>query len=174
MNVEIRQETDRDIEEVYNINMFAFGRENESKLINRLRVGPSFISELSLVAISNDKLIGHILFTKIELDYLDDLKIVTLALAPMAVLPSYQNKGVGSQLILSGLSIAKQLCYESVIVLGHRYYYPKFGFEPASKWNIQCPFKLSDNGSFMALELTTNSLKKTKSVVIYPDEFFTV
>jgi predicted N-acetyltransferase YhbS len=95
----------------------------------------------------------------------------SLALAPLSVLPSYQNKGIGSALINEGLKIAKELEFKSVIVLGHAKYYPRFGFKPASTWGIKPPFDVPDN-AFMALELKSGSLNGIKGTVMYPKEFF--
>jgi len=57
----------------------------------------------------------------------------TISLAPVAVRPEFQKQGIGGELIREGLKVCLQLGYDSVIVLGHPEYYPKFGFEPASK-----------------------------------------
>ena len=77
------------------------------------------------------------MFTKIQIEDEDKSKTESLALAPMAVRPEFQNKGIGGQLIKHGLEKAKELQHKSVIVLGHEHYYPKFGFVPADKWNIK-------------------------------------
>lgn len=97
--------------------------------------------------------------------------VESLALAPVSVLPEYQKKGIGSMLISKVLKKAKELGYHSVIVLGHKDYYPKFGFKPASLWNIKAPFEVSDE-VFMALEITGNSLENVNGIVRYPREFF--
>lgn len=93
-----------------------------------------------------------------------------MALAPVSVAPEYQKKGIGSQLIRTALKNAKDLGYCSVIVLGHKDFYPKFGFKPASLWNIQAPFEVPDD-VFMALELTDHSLEKVQGVVHYSKAF---
>jgi putative acetyltransferase len=56
------------------------------------------------------------------------------------------------------------------IVLGHPQYYPKFGFEPASKWNIKSPFEVADN-VFIALELIPDEIKNKNGIVEYAKEF---
>ena len=91
-------------------------------------------------------------------------------MAPMSVVPEYQRRGVGKQLVTEGLKRAKSIGYKSVIVLGHSEYYPKFGFEPASKWNIKAPFDVPDN-VFLAIELEEGGLKGVSGAVEYPDEF---
>ena len=88
----------------------------------------------------------------------------------MAVLPKFQKKGIGGSLIIEGLKKAKELGYKSVIVLGHKEYYPKFGFKKASKWGIVCPFEVPDE-YFMAIELTAETLSEKTGTVVYPQEF---
>ncbi len=170
----IRQEIPEDFTEIYNVNLIAFGQENEAKLVDALRRNLTvFIPELSLVATDNNKIVGHILFTKIKI--IDDIgnQNESLGLAPMAVRPEFQKGRIGGQLIRKGLHIAKDLGFKSVIVLGHDNYYPKFGFEPADKWNIKAPFDVPSN-VFMALELEQDGLKNISGTVIYPKEFETV
>lgn len=173
MHVEIRQEITGDKDAVYEINSIAFAQNNEAKLVDLLRQSNAFIPELSLVATINNKVVGHILFTKIKIvnDYKEETE--SLALAPMAVRPEYQRKGIGSQLIKCGIEKAKELQYKSVIVLGHRHYYPKFGFVPADKWNIKSPYDVPSN-VFMALELVTGALTGVNGTVKYPKEFETL
>ncbi len=124
--------------------------------------------ELSLVAEMDDKIVGHILFSKIQI--VGESIYDSLALAPMAVIPEYQMKGLGSKLVARGLYRAKELGFNSVIVLGHKDYYPKFGFQRASKCGIKCPFKVPDE-VFMAIELTENALDGESGIVQYSDEF---
>ena len=94
-----------------------------------------------------------------------------MALAPVSIAPEHQKKGIGSLLIHTALKRAKEIGYESVIVLGHQDYYPKFGFKSASLWNIQAPFKVADE-VFMACELTDKSLENVQGVVLYSKPFF--
>ena len=69
--------------------------------------------------------------------------------------------------------VAKELGFKSIIVLGHEHYYPKFGFEPAEKWNIKAPFEVPSN-VFMAIELVPDGLKNITGIVNYAKEFETV
>ena len=170
MDIEIRSEKESDFSQVYELNKIAFAQENEANLVSALRHSNAFIPELSLVAVVVDKVIGHILFTKIKIKNEDGKQFDSLALAPMSVLPEYQNKGVGGQLINEGLFKAKELGYQSVIVLGHKNYYPKFGFLPTDKWNIKAPFDVPSD-VFMGIELVTDGLKDVTGTVIYAKEF---
>ena len=96
-----------------------------------------------------------------------------MALAPVAVLPEFQKQGIGSELIREGLKACQQLGYDSVIVLGHPEYYPKFGFKQADTWGIKDPFGAPAE-AFMALELKKGALEGASGIVEYPDEFLEV
>lgn len=154
--LKIRQENEKDYEQVYDVIKSAFEQAehsdvNEQDLVNALRKSKSFIPEISLVAEIDNKIIGHILFTKVKIG-----EITELALAPLAVLPEYQRKGVGSKLIAEGHKIAARLNYDYSIVLGSSKYYPKFGYIPASRYNIKAPFDVEDE-YFMAIKLRENA-----------------
>ncbi len=97
--------------------------------------------------------------------------IKSLALAPVSVLPEYQNKGIGKDLIHKALEQAKELGHQSIVVLGHPEYYPKFGFEKASQWGIEASFEVPDE-AFMAIELYKNSLENVSGIVEYSSVFF--
>ena len=159
--VEIRQENKNDYEEIYNVVKTAFETAehsdgNEQDLVVALRNSDSFIPELSLVAIKDNKIVGHILFTKIKIGNHEEL-----ALAPLAVLPEYQKQGIGSKLIQQGHKIAKELGYHYSIVLGSETYYPKYG--------IKAPFEVS-NENFMAIKLNDIDIE-IKDTVQYAKEF---
>jgi len=172
--ITLRQETKDDFREVFELNHIAFGQENEAKLVDALRKNQTaYIPELSIVATEKNKIVGHILFTKINIK--DDIGNLneSLGLAPMAVRPELQKSGIGGQLIKKGFEVAKELGFKSVIVLGHEHYYPRFGFQPADKWKIKAPFEVPSN-VFMAIELVTDGLRDISGTVVYPKEFETV
>ncbi|MBY0596379.1 GNAT family N-acetyltransferase [Bacillus bingmayongensis] len=173
MNIKIRQELEKDYsraEEVVKQAFLneAFSDQKEHKLVNRIRKSDAFIPELSLVAVDKE-IIGHVLLFKVKI--VDgDKSVDSLALAPVSVAPEYQKKGIGSLLISNVLRKAKELGYHSVIVLGHKDYYPKFGFKLASLWNIRAPFDVPDE-VFMAMELTGNALQNVQGIVQYSEAF---
>ena len=167
--IEIRQENQKDYEEVYRVIKTAFETAehsdgNEHDLVVVLRNSDSFIPELSLVAVKEDKIVGYILFTKIKIENHEEI-----ALAPLAVLPEYQKQGIGSMLIEQGHKIAKKLGYHYSIVLGSENYYPKFGYIPAIQYGIQAPFDVA-NENFMAIKLN-DADTGIQGVVQYAKEF---
>jgi len=175
MNIIIRQETEKDYNLTETVVEKAFKNEESSDhkeqfLVATLRKSSAFIPELSLVAERNKKIVGYLMLTKLLIEN-GGKNYESLALAPVSVLPDYQNQGIGSQLILYGLKRAKEMGFKSVIVLGHANYYPRFGFRPASKWGIKSPFDVPD-ASFMALELKSGSLDDVAGTVAYSKEFF--
>ena len=167
--IEIRQENNKDYEEVYNVVKMAFESAkhsdgNEQDLVVDLRKSKNFIPKLSLVAIYDDKIVGYILFTKIKIG-----KSTELALAPLVVLPEYQRQGIGKKLIKEGHKIAKKLGYHFSFVLGSEKYYPKSGYVPASRYGIKAPFEVADE-NFMAIKLNDTD-KEIAGTVEYAKEF---
>ena len=169
MVINIRKETEKDYEDIKSVNDKAFGQENEGKIVENLRKNEKYISDLSLVAEIDNKIVGHILFFPIKVISQKN-EYETLSLAPMSVLPNYQKMGIGLKLIAYGIKAAKKAGYTSIIVLGHSDYYPRFGFVPASTFGIKPPFEVPDT-AFMALELLPNSLKGKQGTVKYPKEY---
>jgi len=169
LDITLRYENSRDYKNITRINDLAFGQKNEGILIEHLRKNRDFLPELSIVAEKDGIIIGHILFFPIQIKSKDN-SYKSVSLAPMAVLPEYQNQGIGGRLIRYGLEKCRGKGYQSVIVLGHPEYYPRFGFEKASKWDIRPPFEAPDE-AFMAIELIEGGLKGISGVVEYPDEY---
>lgn len=169
-NLILRQETNDDLPKIFAVNHLAFEQDGEARLVDALRGNDdAFVPELSIVAVLENEIVGHILFTKIQIIE-GEAEIESLALEPMAVLPEHQNHGIGEQLVQRGLNTARSLGYKSVTVLGHEYYYPRFGFVPTTIWNIRAPFDVPPN-VFMGLELVEYALENVTGIVRYPKEF---
>ena len=137
---------------------------NEHNLVDALRSSKAFIPELSLVAEINGKIVGHIMFTKANID-----NNVVLALAPLSVLPEYQKKGVGTALIKEGHKIAKKLGYGYSIVLGSEKYYPKTGYLPANRFGIKPSFDVPEE-NFMVYKINKDAFN-IHGIVKYAKEF---
>lgn len=174
MKLTIREELTTDYTRVENTTQEAFKTakhtdHTEHLLVKRLRTGTSFIKELSLVAEIDNEIIGSLLLTKAKIIN-ETAEYETLALAPVSIIPQFQDKGIGSTLISIALEKATNLGFSSVIILGHPEYYPRFGFVPCSKFGIKAPFEVPDE-AFMAKELQPNSLKNITGTVTYAKEF---
>ena len=144
----IRPERPDDQRPIYELNEAAFGSTTEASLVDRLRAEAAPI--VSLVADEDGAILGHILLSPVTLPGRADLRL--MGLAPMAVRPDYQRRGIGSALVRAGLDACKRLGCDAVIVLGHAEYYPRFGFVPASRFGLRSEYDVPDE-VFMALEL---------------------
>ena len=165
MNTTIRHETAADHESIRQVNRIAFGQDAEAQLVDVLRDG-GFV-RLSLVAELDGQVVGHILFSDIQI-VSDDDSVDALALAPMAVVPEHQRKRIGSDLIQSGLEQCRQDGHRIVIVLGHPSYYPRFGFSPELTAPLQSQYA---GEAFMALELVPGALEGVGGEVKYSPPF---
>lgn len=151
------------------MNLLAFGTEDEAHLVETLRKSDDFIPELSLVAINDGRVVGHILFSSISIETQQN-DASALALAPMAVRPEFQNRGIGSKLVRHGLKECQRLGYKVVVVVGHPAYYPRFGFSPARAKGLEAPFQVSDE-AFLVHELVPGALSGISGMVKYPPAF---
>jgi putative acetyltransferase len=167
--IHIRPENPEDIVRIDELTRLAFQGVDEANLIAAIRDSTYFVPELSLVAVDDDRVVGHILFSLITIES-SEKSVEALALAPMAVLPEYQNRGIGTLLVQHGLAACKKLGYSIVIVVGHPEYYPRFGFTPARDCGIKAPFEVPDE-AFMVLELVPDALKNVSGVVKYSPAF---
>lgn len=174
MNITIRKEEKKDFRTVFNLVEKAFEKElmsdhKEQELVERLRNSEAFVPELSLVAEIGEQIVGYVLLTKIKIVN-EAFETESLAMAPVAVLPEFQGKGVGGRLIESAHEKAKKLGFGSVVLLGHEGYYPRFGYEMAKNYGIRLPFEVPDENC-MVIELVENALQHANGTVRYPKEF---
>ena len=164
----IRIECPADIPGARAVNKAAFETGAEAALVDALRENGKFV--LSLVADMEGEIVGHILFTEIEMEP-GGAAARVLGLAPMAVRPDWQGRGIGSALVRRGLEDCRELGYRGVVVLGHPEYYPRFGFIPASRHGITCDYEVPDE-VFMAVALDAGDLPKGRAR--YQPEFAAV
>lgn len=168
----IRTETKSDYEKVYKLNFRAFGnREDESKLVEKIRKSEEFVPELSLVAEKEGEIVGHLLLSKAVVENQDDNHTI-IVLAPIAVKPEYQKQGVGTRLIEEGKKRCKSLGYRLILLIGHPEYYPRLGFQPARKFGLELKqFEVPDE-VFMVYEVEEEALQKINGELKYPRAFF--
>lgn len=167
MNITTRIEAPEDREKVRQINIAAFGSPVEAGMVEALRESGEPV--ISLVAEIEGEVAGHIMFSPVTLVGEGQDKRLA-GLAPMAVLPVHQRKGVGSALVIKGLELCRDEGYEAIFVLGHPADYPRFGFTPASRFDIKCEYDAPDE-AFMALELREGSLRGASGTIKFHQVF---
>ncbi len=163
----IRAEQPTDIKKIWRINASAFETEAEANLVDILRA--SGVSNISLVYEEDGELVGHIFFTPVELIG-DASGLKLIGLAPMAVIPEMQNKGIGSLLVKAGIQRCLSDGYDAIVVLGHPDYYPRFGFVPSVNHGIKSEYDVPEE-VFMVLELKENVLKGKQGTIRYHEAF---
>ncbi len=164
----IRTEKPQDIPSIRIVNEQAFDTSAEADIVDTLRRTCSNL--LSLVAEQDGDVVGYVLFSPVVVDGPDG-GLEGMGLAPMAVLPQHQRQGIGSHLAQHGLDILHTEGCPFVIVLGHPEYYPRFGFEPASKVGLTSQWQGVPDEAFMVHVMNTTALKDVSGIARYRDEF---
>ncbi len=146
----------------------AFGTPQESRLVEALRAGDAFLADLALVAVLDGLLVGHVLFSRIAV--LGARPGPAVALAPLAVDPAHQRRGIGGRLLRAGLDGCRARGETLLVVLGHPAYYARFGFRPGAEQGVLAPFAVPPD-AWMALALAPGAPRGT---VAYPPAFAAV
>jgi putative acetyltransferase len=163
MDIKIRDEEPKDIEQIRAILKAAFPSEAESKLVDALcRNGKAIIS---LAAVNHDEVLGYILFSPVSTTPPNEAK--GIGLAPVAVRPDVQSQSIGSKLTQAGLRRCQELGYDYCVVLGSPKYYQRFGFAKASNFGIENEYGVDDE--FMIIRFSEVEL--THGLVKYAPEF---
>jgi putative acetyltransferase len=155
----VRSEKEGEDGAIRAVTVAAFDRPDEARLVDRLRCDGDAV--LSLVAIDGDKIVGHVLFSRVTAPFR------ALGLGPVSVLPERQRTGIGNRLIRTGIERARQTGWQAVFVLGHLDYYPRFGFDPALAAGFTCRYA---GPHFMILPLAA-ALSTTVGGVDYAPAF---
>ena len=164
--IEIRDELPDDDAAVRAVHVLAFGGEAEAHLVELLRNGKQ--APIALVATTGGQVIGHLMFSPITVaDAFEDFR--GIALAPVAILPEFQNQGIGSKLIRNGLEACRRAGYDAVVVLGHTTYYPRFGFSRAADYGLTNEYDAQE--AFMVMELRPGTLERIGGLVKYMPAF---
>lgn len=137
----IRREHATDHPAVHAVHLAAFaaspgsdGGRVEAGLTERLRDGPWFLPRLSLVAVIDGAVVGHVIATRGSVE-----QAPALGLGPLGVLPEHQKHGVGGALMHAVIAAAEALDETLIALLGHPEYYPRFGFVPAAELGVTSP-----------------------------------
>ena len=163
----VRREKRTDKSAVYKLNLASFTTADEATVVDILRNEDK--SYCAWLAEIEGVVVAYILYTKLKIVNFENLDDV-YGLAPMAVLPAYQGKGIGSKLVLESLKELKKIAAKAVFVLGHRDYYPRFGFTKAIEQGFY--YKSTRfSESFFVLELKPNYLREARGEVIYNSVF---
>jgi putative acetyltransferase len=160
----IRREREDDIPGIRSVVEGAFGQPAEADLVDALRDAEALT--FSAVAVSAERIIAHVGFSRVTIGG----KQGALGMAPVAVAPHLQGRGVGRSLVRWALDECEHDGHTVIIVLGDRKYYARFGFVPASQFGIECPFPVPPE-HFMAIELTPGAASGLRGVVRYHPEF---
>ncbi|HKY22585.1 MAG TPA: N-acetyltransferase [Vicinamibacterales bacterium] len=162
----IRTEQVMDVPKIHAINRAAFNSSTEAVIVDVLRSGAENV--ISLVAEEDGEIVGHIMFSPVQLTGAEEVR--AMALAPMAVTPQRQRAGIGSALVRAGLDECRRLGADAVFVVGHPAYYPRFGFKPASSVGFVCEFDVSEE-VFMVAELVAGILDGKTATVHFHSAF---
>lgn len=165
--INIRPTRPVDENAIEKIHTEAFSNDVEARLVHALEESSERL--ISLVAEDGDTLVGHILFSPVTLTG-DEGALRIMGLAPMAVLPSHQRKGIGTRLVEEGLKRCQDDGYDAVVVLGHADYYPRFGFRPADEYDLTSEYE-APPGAFMVKELKAECLKGHRGTIQYHAAF---
>jgi putative acetyltransferase len=162
----IRREEPRDADAVRIVNERAFGQPEEARIVDALR---GVADAISLVAVIDNDVVGHILFTPVSIDDAA-APLSATGLAPMAVLPEFQRRGIGSALVNAGLDSCRAAGYDLAVVLGHPDFYPRFGFVVAADHQLSCEYP-APREAFMVIELRPGAFRRARGLVRYRPEF---
>ena len=142
MDIVIRETHENDFDDIIQVEKSSFGEDSAANLTAELLSDPSGEPKISLLAFDDDRTVGHILFTKCYIKDIESCPLMHI-LAPLAVIPEYQNKGIGRLLINHGIEILKAMNSQLLFVLGHIEYYPKYGFiNNATKLGYEAPYPI--------------------------------
>lgn len=167
----IRQEKVKDYAQIFDVIREAFESEKSSNhkehlLVDQIRLTDAYIPELALVYTEDEEVVGHVFYSEC---FIGDHP--ALALAPVAVLPEHQGKGIGTQLIEASLERAKWSGFSAIIVLGDPAFYRQYGFEEASQHGITAPINVASE-NYLVLPLYKGALTDVTGTVSYAAPFY--
>ena len=154
------------MQDVLNVERAAFGSQEEAGLVQDLLDDPSAQPCLSLLALKDERAVGHILFSRASVGGAPELSASILA--PLAVVPDAQKQGVGGELIRHGLQLLSKSGVDLVFVLGYPEYYPRHGFQPAGGLGFMAPYPIPEKNSdaWMVQALRSGVIGEYSGVVV--------
>lgn len=165
-NVVVREERPDDVLAVSTVHELAFGGLDEARIVDAVRRAGE--ASLSLVAVVDDRVVGHVLFSPVTVD--GSPAPSGLGLAPMAVHPEFQRRRIGTRLLRASLERCRAMSTCFVAVVGHPEYYRRFGFRRASGVGLRYEHPVPDE-AFMVLEVEPGCLSRISGVVRYVPAF---
>jgi putative acetyltransferase len=166
----VRAEQPLDLDLIHDLHRTVFSGPVEAELVDAIRSSSRYVPECSLVAVTEDgSVLGHVLISQVELEPLDGAPIEVLALAPLAVLPPHQGRGIGSALVRAALTAADARSEPLVAVLGAPDFYGRFGFVPAADHGISGPYDLA--GDAFRIRPRPGTDEVPGGVISYPPAF---
>jgi putative acetyltransferase len=164
----IRPEQPALVPAILEVQRAAFEGDAEVQVVQGIQADPNFNSKLSLMALYDGKVVGHLIFSPMTLPGAEHLAL--LGLGPIGVLPDYQNQGVGSALMYEGLEACRRLKADAIFVLGDPRYYRRFGFQPTTGTGFTSQFDPAGE-HFQYLVLTDGALDGLSGEVTYHPAF---
>lgn len=169
MGVKVRRYAETDRLAVHEVHAQAFGHDEGPEivtLVDAMHRDPSAQPQLSLVAVDEEQVVGHVVFTPVRIER-TELPVEAMILAPLGVLPSHQRQGVGNRLIHDGLTRLSAMGVGLVFVLGHVEYYRRCGFMSAAAYGLTTPHRIPEAhlDAWMVQELVPGELKRVRGRV---------
>jgi len=164
MSLTLRAQQQDDLPGICALNQQAFTEHGETAAFDTFRAERDDI--LSLVAVDNRKLVGHILFSPVTLE-LQDKTLQAMGLAQLAIAPNRQREGIGKRLVSEGIEWLRGTGCPLVVVIGHASYYPRFGFVRASEYGLRCQWSGIPDETFMIMQLNDRLGTELTGVAIF-------
>jgi len=163
MRIDVREERPADSSAIRDVNVRAFEQDQEAGIVDALRSNGA--ETLSLLATADERIVGHIMYSPVQIGGIEGS-----GLGPMAVLPEYQRRGIGSRLVETGNRQLEIADCPFIVVLGHAEFYPRFGFKPARPTGVTCEWDVPDN-VFLILVLDPIRMQGASGLARYRHEF---
>ena len=163
LEVTIRGERAEDADPIRHVHTASFPSPAEGHLVDLLRASTNLA--ISLVATVDGIVVGHVAFSPVTVAW----DVVGLGLAPLAVLPAFRARGVGTRLVRAGLAACSASGCGWVVVLGEPDFYGRFGFGPASALGLHDAY--AGGPAFQVVEFSDGAAPRGAGLVSYGPEF---